>query len=158
MDDDQTNSAQSDLEGLGNMDSQLPNPIIVALLIIGVSFLVGMVFAAVQLLFNFTLPGGTAISTMVPALVVGYIYGSKREGYFPRSFRIKVIAIWIAISLALTVFVFKFVGIPLQEVLPSLSFLVPMFLVILMIATVVCYFAFKFGEKIGIDAAKKKRI
>jgi len=82
MDEDQINSGQSDLEGVGNMDAQLPNP---------------------------------AISTMVPALVVGYIYGSKREHYFPRQFRIKVIAIWIAISLVFTALLFYFIGLGLVK-------------------------------------------
>lgn len=156
MNDESSN--KSDLEGLANNDTSLPNPLVVALLIIAVSFLVGIVFAVIQVMFNFTLPGGTAISTMVPAMVVGYIYGSKRQSYFPREFRIKVIAIWVAISLVFTFLIFQYIELPIQELMSTMTFIIPVLIGLLFIAAVVCYFAFKFGEKIGMDAAKKKAV
>ena len=158
MDDDQYSSGQSDLQGVHNDDSQLPNPFVAALLIIGISFLVGIVFVAIEFIFNVSVPGNTAISTLIPALVVGSFYGRKRQSYFPRNFRIKVIAIWVAISLIFTFFIFRYLDLPLQEMLPSLSIVVSVSIGILLLVATICYFAFKFGEKIVMDAAKKKSI
>jgi uncharacterized membrane protein YraQ (UPF0718 family) len=155
MSEDPYKSPESNVAVASNAVTALPNPLIVALLIIAVSVIIGAVFGVIEYFLDFTLPANSFLTTIVPAFVIGSYYGKKRQDFFPRSFRVKVIIIWLVIGVLLAGVAFTFIAPDLLSLMSGDSTFVAIFIGMVLLGCVFCYFALSFGEKIGIKSLKK---
>jgi len=157
MSEDFYKSPESDVSLTNKQLAVLPNPFVVALLIVGVSIVIGAILGGIEFLLGITLPANTFLSTIIPALIVGMYYGKKRQDYFPRSFRIKVILIWLAIGVVLAAVAFFFIiGSGLLEGMGSNAMFIGIFVGMILLGTLFTYFALMFGEKLGIKSIQAK--
>lgn len=117
MSEDPYKSPESNVAVVANASAVLPNPFIVAILIIAVSVIIGAVFGVIEYFFDITLPANTFLTTIVPAYIIGSYYGKKRQELFPRSFRIKIILIWLVMGVLLAGVAFRFIAPDLLELM-----------------------------------------
>ena len=134
----------------------LPNPFIVAVMIIVVSVLIKMIIAGVEYLLGTTLPANTFLSTIIPALSIGIYYGKKRGDYFPRNFRFKVVLIWLVLGIVLSGIVLSLFFPDLLPMLASSATYTAIFIGMVFLGVLFCYFALHFGEKLGIKSLETK--
>lgn len=134
----------------------LPNPFVVALLMVALSLAIGAVIATIEFFLGFTFPGNSFLTTAVPALVVGNYYGKKRKELFPRNFRIKVVLIWLAIGVLLAGVAFALIEPDFLKMMLGNIMFVVIFVGIVLLGCVICYFAIHFGEKIAIKSLTRQ--
>lgn len=136
--------------------AELPNPFVVALLMVAVSLAIGAVIATIEFFLGFTFPGNSFLTTVIPALVVGTYYGKKRQALFPRNFRIKVVLIWLAIGILLAAIAFGLIAPDFLRMMLANIVFVAIFVGVVLLGCVICYFAISFGEKLAIKSLAKK--
>lgn len=156
MNDDLYKSPESDVAITSDEVTPLPNAIVVALFILGVSFVIGAIAAGIEYILGAALPANTFFSTIFPAFAVGIYYGNKRKAFFPRNFRIKVIVIWLALGVVIAVAVYFLLSpVFLNPVMWNSTFIF-IFVGLVLLGSLFSYFALSFGEKLGINSAMKK--
>jgi len=156
MEEDLYKSPVSDVAVAHKQVAPLPSAFIVALLIIVVSMVIGAILGVMEFLIGITLPATTFLTTILPAFIVGMHYGKKRQAFFPRNFRIKVILIWLVIGVVLAGIAFTFfVGYGILDGLGGNVLFIGIFVGTILLASLFTYFALSFGEKLGIKSTTK---
>lgn len=154
MSEDLYKSPESDVTAAAKQAAPLPNAFMVALFIIVVSMIIGAILGVIEFLLGITLPATTFLTTIIPAFIVGMHYGKKRQAFFPRNFRIKVILIWLAIGVVLAGLAFMFFfSSGIFDGLGSNALFIGIFIGTILLASLFTYFALSFGEKLGIKSA-----
>jgi hypothetical protein len=85
-----------------------PSIVLAVLMILGITIAIIALLVTIEYLTDFNIPGGTISNTVLPAGVVGYLYGRRKEIRFTRAFRLKVIALWYLLSIVASVVVVYF--------------------------------------------------
>lgn len=163
MDNQIYQSPKADLDQGIERQIPLPSPFTVAVFLLLASLAMGLILAAIEFLMESPLPGTNAITTVVPALLVGSYYGGKRGELFSPAFRHKVIGLWLLASIILG---FGILILLAPEIFDSGTFAsvtgnnMALFLAIMAVALLfayaLSYFIFRSGEKVGIKQWQKK--
>jgi len=127
MSDDLYKSPESNVAIASDETPPLPNSFVVALFIIGLSLLIGLIISGVEYFF------------------------------VPRTFRVKVILIWLALGILISwVALDLIVGSDVLSLMARTSTFIAIFIGLVLLGTLLTYFALSFGEKLGIRSAQKK--
>jgi len=104
--------------------------------------------------------GNSVLSTIMPAMVTGMYFGSKQGLYLPSKTRWAALALWIAASFVYAAVVFYYYDFSLADLsamINELGWFSLIILVVLVLAFLASYAAFKFGEKTGIKSFLQKK-
>jgi len=137
-----------------------PSAIKVGLTLCLASIIFGIILFVVEYIIGTEVPGVGMFSTIFPAMLTGLYFGSKRGEYIQTKTRWLALVIWIAISFiyAFTVFYYyEFSFTELGDILSDLGWFSLIILVVLVLAFLASYAAFKFGEKTGIKTFLDKK-
>jgi hypothetical protein len=157
LDDDIYKTPDARLSKVDNHPAALPNPFIAALFLMGLSILMGFIVIAVESTFNISSSSSNAVSTIIPAYLVGYYYGNKCGVLFSSKHRAMAIAFYMLLSLIIGGSYIMFFMPKLLSQPDVRAIFATVLVVVTVILAVACYFIFKFGEKAGIKNHEKKR-
>ena len=139
-----------------------PSPFLVGFWLLLITLVAALIMGAVEYFMGKSIPGANAVTTILPAFLVGSIYGGRIGVLFPAKLRHLSILAWFLYSFFITGGVLLFFGSELLfggEVAELLSS--PMFIAILVgamsFAYMIGYFMFKSGEKSGIKKFEKEK-
>ena len=138
-----------------------PSPIKVGLALCLASIIFGLILHLTEYIVGTEMTGVGMLSTIIPAMITGIYFGSKSGEYLPTKTRWLAISIWIGVSFAYAAILLYYYDIPFSEIgamISELGWFGLIILVILIIAFIVSYIAFKFGEKIGIKSLLQKKM
>ncbi|MGD8567608.1 MAG: ABZJ_00895 family protein [Gammaproteobacteria bacterium] len=133
-----------------------PNPYVAALFLMGLSILMGLIVVAVESIFNISTSSSNAVSTIVPAYLVGYYYGNKRGVLFSSKHRAMAVGFYIILSLIVGGSYIMLFTPELFSQPDARKIFATVMVVVTVILAVACYFIFKFGEKAGIKNYENK--
>ncbi|WP_144395465.1 ABZJ_00895 family protein [Pleionea sediminis] len=153
-------SPQSNIVEENKVVGEFPSPLIIGLWLTLASLLMGVVLVLIEFFVGKELPGANAVTTVLPAMLVGYFYGQKFGVLFPSRLRHLSIAVWFILN-AIVVgayFAVFFEGFSQSGIFKMLK--TPMFIGIMVVVFIliyfVSYFVFKQGEKSGVKQRQKK--
>ena len=137
-----------------------PSAIKVGLTLCLASIIFGLILFTVEYIVGSEISGVGALSTIMPAMLTGLYFGSKSGEYIQAKTRWLALSIWIAASFiyAFAVFYYyEFSFADIVDMLSELGWFNLIILAVLIIAFLISYFAFKFGEKAGIKTFLQKK-
>ena len=137
-----------------------PSAIKVGLTLCLASIIFGVILYIAEYIIDTEITGVGVISTILPAMITGIYWGSKNGEYLPTKTRWLALTIWIAASFIYAFAVFYYYQFSFAEIvdmLNELGWFNLIILVILIIAFLISYVAFKFGEKTGIKSLLQKK-
>lgn len=135
-----------------------PNPFIAALFLMGLSVLMGLIAVVVESTFNISSSASNAVSTIVPAYLVGYYYGNKTGILFSSKQRAMAIGFYLLLSLIVGGSYIIFFTPEIFSQPDTVKIFASVMVVVTVIIAVACYFIFKVGEKAGIKIYQNTRL
>lgn len=150
-------SLQVDSDSIPNY----PSPFLVGFWLVLITLVAALVMSTVEYFIEKSIPGANALTTILPAFLVGSIYGGKIGVLFPAKLRHLSILAWFLYSFFITggvVLLFGWellVGHEVAKIISSPMF-IAIFLGAVLFAYIISYFVFKSGEKAGIKKFEKE--
>ena len=137
-----------------------PSAIKVGLTLCLASIIFAIILLIVEYIVGNEISGVGALSTIMPAMLTGLYFGSKSGEYISPKTRWLALTIWIAASFVYAFAVFyyyKFSFAELVDILNEFGWFNFIILGVVIIAFLISYVAFKFGEKTGIKTFQQKK-
>ena len=124
------------------------------------SIVFGVILYLIEYIVGSEISGNSVLSTIMPAMLTGMYFGSKQGLYLPSKTRWAALALWIAASFVYAAVVFYYYDFSLADLsamINELGWFSLIILVVLVLAFLASYAAFKFGEKTGIKSFLQKK-
>ncbi|MGF1788804.1 ABZJ_00895 family protein [Photobacterium swingsii] len=127
----------------------------VALVLCLASVVWGFLIYLVEYVTERELSGVGTLSTIIPALTVGYYFGYKHGALMLSKTRWQALLIWTVASFAFLYVISLVEGISLYDLAVEFGWLSLILVAVVFITLLLAYFVFKSGEKMGIKALAK---
>ena len=137
-----------------------PSAIKVGLTLSLASIIFAVILLIVEDIVGSEVPGVGALSTIMPAMLTGVYFGSKSGEYISPKTRWLALTIWIAASFVYAFAVFyyyEFSFAELGDMLNEFGWFNLIILGVVIIAFLISYVSFKFGEKTGVKSFLQKK-
>ena len=140
-------SPRSNVADVNNEKSAEPKLVSAVLLIFVATIVVALLVAGIEYLIERTLPGEVFYSTYLPLFFTGFFFAHRRKSGTSTKFKIRVLALWLTISVVLSALLVYFVEINLFEIVTTMGRYVLLLFAGLLVMLAVSYWALVFGEK-----------
>ncbi|MCF8781117.1 ABZJ_00895 family protein [Vibrio sp. IRLE0018] len=138
-------------------NDQHPSGLYVGLILCFASVIWGTLVFLVEYFLGKELSGVGTMSTIIPAMGVGYFFGHKSGTLMPPKTRWQALTLWIIASFTFVFGLLLVDGISLYELAVELGWINLVVVVVILISMLLAYFVFKSGEKMAIKALEKTK-
>ncbi len=138
--------------------SKYPSWYFVGLALCFANIIWAAVIFLIEYVMNKELSGVGTLSTIIPAMSVGYYFGYANGCLMPSSTRWKALSLWFAVTLSVFSLLLIVDGFSLYELAVGLGWFNLVIVFILLITLLLTYFVLKHAEKIAVKSLEKAKL